>query len=93
MVHYRLLAVCLLDHAIDVKRAKDSSGALIIVNDNSITSRRDMGVIGRRNRILVTIRCPDAEWDERNAMQAFSDLVNHGRIISKICLPASPVRH
>jgi hypothetical protein len=26
----------------------------------------------------VTIRCPDAEWDERNAMQPFSDLVNHG---------------
>jgi hypothetical protein len=36
----------------------------------------------------VTIRCPDAEWDERNAMQPFSDLVNHGRIISKICRPA-----
>lgn len=93
MVRYRLLAVCLLDHAIDVKRAKDSGGALVIVNDNSITSRRGVGVIGRRNRILVTIRCPDAEWDERNAMQAFSDLINHGRIISKTCLPASLARH
>jgi len=42
-----LLAVRLLNHAIDVKRTKNSSDALIIIDDYAITPRRDMSVIRR----------------------------------------------
>ena len=37
-----LLAVRLLNHAVDVKWAKNSCCALIIIDDNAITPRRDM---------------------------------------------------
>lgn len=41
----RLLAVRLLNHAIDMQWAKNSCCALIIIDDNSITPGRNMGVI------------------------------------------------
>ena len=41
-----LLAVWLLDHAIDMDRTKNSSRTLVVVNDDSVTAGGDMGVVG-----------------------------------------------
>ncbi len=38
--------VC-FNHAVDVNRAKNSCCALIIIDDNAITPRRDVGMIRR----------------------------------------------
>lgn len=32
----------------------------------------------------MTIRCLDSEWDERNAVQTFSDLLDHGVLYQKL---------
>jgi hypothetical protein len=47
MFRQTLLAVGLLNHAVDVNRAKNSSGALIIIDDNAITPRKDVDMIRR----------------------------------------------
>ena len=41
-----LLAVLLLDHAIDMDRTKNSSRTLVVVNDDSVTAGRDVGLVG-----------------------------------------------
>ena len=44
-----LFAVWLVNHAVDVKRAENSGGALISDNNYAITPRRDIRVIHSRN--------------------------------------------
>jgi len=46
MVRRNLLAVWLLDHTVDMDRTKNSGRTLVIVENDSVTARRDVGVIG-----------------------------------------------
>jgi hypothetical protein len=57
-------------------RTKNSSRIIVVVYNDSVTGRRDVGVIGRRHGIFVT-GCSYREWDERNAVQSLSDFVHH----------------
>ena len=87
-IRYRLFAVRLLDHAVDMDRTKNSSRIIVIVYNDSVTARRDVGVIGRRHGIFVTVGCSCREWDERNAVQSLSDFVYHdSRLYQKLTRP------
>ena len=52
---YRLLAVGLLDNAIDVDWAEKHSGRCIQENHNAITTRRDMRMVETGHRMFVAI--------------------------------------
>src|SRR5947207_14920199 len=57
-----LLAVWLLvDYAVDVERPEDGSCVFVGKHDHTMAAWRDLSMIDCGNRILVTIRCPDAE--------------------------------
>jgi hypothetical protein len=46
MVRRGLLAVWLLDHVVDMDRAKNRGRTLVVIDNDSVTARRDVGVIG-----------------------------------------------
>ena len=50
-----LLAVCLLDDAVDVERTKHNRRAVIREYNHAVATRMDVCVIARRNQIFMPI--------------------------------------
>ena len=48
----------LLNYGVDVERAKNGTGSVVIKNDNAITAGGDVSVIDRGDWIFVTVRRP-----------------------------------
>jgi hypothetical protein len=86
-IRYSLFAARVLDRAVDMDRTKNSSRTLVVVYNDAVTARRDVGVIWRRHGIFV-IACSYREWDERNAVQSLSEFVYHdSRLYQKLARP------
>jgi hypothetical protein len=76
----RLFSVS-LDYTVDVEWSKNRTRALIIKNDNPITSGRDVSVIDCRHVVLMSIGCAHRKGSKRHALQSLPDFVYHAGIL------------
>lgn len=61
----------------NMNRPKNSDSAVIGNHDHTIAFGSYICVIYSRDRIVVTIRCPDDKWDERRTLESFTNVNNH----------------
>ena len=94
MVRSALLAVRLLDNAINVDRAENYSGAFVQKHNHKITTWREVRIILAGHRIFMSIGCPNRKWNERDSLKMFPHVGDHtANYIKNLppCITCSPL--